>query len=52
MMSSFAPMRKMMINEHKMYCKSPKRWKGVQRIIEKISPAKMPIPPSEGVLTV
>jgi hypothetical protein len=50
--SSFAPIKKMIIKEQSIYCKSPNRPNGVQRIIEKITPAKMAMPPREGVLSV
>jgi len=37
---------------HKIYCRSPKYLNGVHMMIEKIIPAKIAIPPREGVLTV
>ena len=50
-MSSFAPIKKMRINAQSMYCNSPKTVKGVHISIENITPAKIPIPPNEGVGT-
>lgn len=48
--SSLAPIRNIIMNAHKIYCRSPKNLNGVQRIIENIVPANMAIPPREGVL--
>ena len=42
--------KKIIMKEQRIYCKSPKTLNGVQSIIEKIIPAKIPIPPNEGVL--
>lgn len=51
-MSSFAPIRKIMTKEARIYCKSPNISNGVHMIMEKMTPAKMPMPPKEGVITV
>lgn len=48
-MSSFAPIKKIITKAHNTYCKSPKTLKGVHRITENINPAKIPMPPKEGV---
>jgi hypothetical protein len=51
-MSSFAPIRKIMIKAHRMYCRSSKYENGVQSMIEKMVPANIAIPPKEGVTSV
>ena len=39
-----------MIKAQSIYCKLPKVWKGVHSTMEKIAPAKIAIPPRDGVL--
>lgn len=49
--SSLAPIKNMMMKADRIYLRSPKKLKGVQSMTENIVPAKMPMPPKEGVLT-
>jgi len=47
--SSLKPIKNIITNAQRMYCRFPKDSKGVHKITEKSTPAKIPIPPSEGV---
>ncbi len=48
--SSLAPIKKIIINAQSIYCKSPNTLNGVQSTMENKTPAKIPIPPRVGIL--